>query len=475
MQMAQVPIFDPYSACGTAWNTICDNPLAVDAVTTTNVVNPYFHVVLLPRKAGDLVPTYVTTTTSTGSIITVSWPAPSNYVDYSIFNTSGLDFVTDAKLSRVRLAPGSVISSFQMAQGTVLSKNGTELVNLYGCPGTVTRAGSRVDIAGATVGLFRVYAPGATTVMLNGASVGFEQMGNYVMSTLLTTLAQQNKSYSSQSTASNGQRKLYRDSAGKLHEVFASGTITQGEIFYRNSTNGGTTWGNTIRLSDGTMTSLAPCITMGSGTNVIVSWQQTNGSNYNVLFRRSTNGGTAWGSITTLQSNFSSGNPGPLPSVSANTQSGRVVVVYRSSSGMRYVQSPDNMASWTGPTGVPGSTSGNHNSPSSAYYANDVNNCNLAFATDAGYSSLINYSSYTGTWSPLTNLSSVIPSSYQQQRNPSVVTTTSIAPPLCHVAWEALLIPPMPVLIHRKGTSGNFGSQYHASDNQACSHEMIRR
>ena len=152
MQMAQVPIFDPYSACGTAWNTICDNPLAVDAVTTTNVVNPYFHVVLLPRKAGDLVPTYVTTTTSTGSIITVSWPAPSNYVDYSIFNTSGLDFVTDAKLSRVRLAPGSVISSFQMAQGTVLSKNGTELVNLYGCPGTVTRAGSRVDIAGATVG-----------------------------------------------------------------------------------------------------------------------------------------------------------------------------------------------------------------------------------------------------------------------------------------------------------------------------------
>jgi hypothetical protein len=251
-------------------------------------------------------------------------------------------------------------------------------------------------------------------------------------------LAYANKSLSSQSTAFNGQRKLYRESSGKLHEVFASGYPTIGEIFYRNSTDNGTTWLNTIRLSDGTATSLAPCITMGSGTtNVIVTWQQTNGSNYNVVFRRSTNGGTGWGSITTLESNFSSGSPGPLPSVSANTQTGRVVVVYRSSSGLRYVQSPDNMASWTGPTGVPGSPSANHNSPSTAYYANDVNNCNLAFATDLGYSSVIDYCSYSGTWSALTNLSSAVPSYYQQQRNPSVASTTSPAPPLCHVAWEA--------------------------------------
>ncbi len=259
----------------------------------------------------------------------------------------------------------------------------------------------------------------------------------------LLALAYASKSQSSQSTAYNGQRKLFRETSGKLHEVFASGTITQGEIFYRNSTNGGVSWSNAVRLSDGTATSLAPCITMSSSTtNVIVTWQQTNGSNYNVVFRRSTNGGTAWGSITTLQSNFSCGSPGPLPSVSGNTQTGRVVVVYRSSSGLRYVASSNNMTSWTASAGVPGSTSGNHNSPSTAYYANDVNNCNLAFATDvSGYSSVISYSSYTGSWSPLTNLSSVIPSSYQQQRNPSVATTTSIAPPLCHVAWEALLIP----------------------------------
>ena len=85
---------------------------------------------------------------------------------------------------------------------------------------------------------------------------------------------------------------------------------------------------------------------MGTGTtNVIVTWQQTNGSNYNVVFRRSTNGGAAWGSITTLQPDFSSGSPGPLPSVSANTQTGWTVVVYRSSSGLRYVASSNNMTS----------------------------------------------------------------------------------------------------------------------------------
>jgi hypothetical protein len=303
-----------------------------------------------------------------------------------------------------------------------------------------------------------------------------EGIGSTTFINRYTDLATRNKTTSSGATAYNNSRKLYRQSSGTLHEVFESGLVTGGEIFYRSSTDNGTTWSNTARLSDGIMTSLAPCITMGSSaTNVIVAWQQTNGPNYNVLFRRSTDGGTTWGSITALQLNFSCASPGPLPSVSANTQTGRVVVVYRSSSGLRYVQSPDNMASWTGPTGVPGSTSANHNSPSTAYYANDVNNCNLAFATDVGSSSVIDYCSYSGTWSALTNLSSALPSYYQWQRNPSVASTTSIAPPLCHVAWEAtdMQSGAAPVVIHRKGTSGNFGSQYSVINHQRAASPSI--
>jgi Subtilase family len=79
----------------------------------------------------------------------------------------------------------------------------------------------------------------------------------------LNLMAGENKSISSQATAYNGRHKFYRESSGKLHEVFASGNIDGGEIFYRNSTDNGSTWNNTNRLSDGTMTSLAPCITMG--------------------------------------------------------------------------------------------------------------------------------------------------------------------------------------------------------------------
>ena len=76
-------------------------------------------------------------------------------------------------------------------------------------------------------------------------------------------MANENKSISGQSTVYNGERKLYRESSGKLHEVFSSGKIDGGEIFYRNSTNNGVTWNITKRLSDGTMTNLAPCISNG--------------------------------------------------------------------------------------------------------------------------------------------------------------------------------------------------------------------
>jgi hypothetical protein len=273
-------------------------------------------------------------------------------------------------------------------------------------------------------------------------------------------LASASKSWSSQSTAFNGQRKLYRESSGTLHEVFASGMINGGEIIYRNSTDNGATWGGIARLSDGTMTSLAPCITMGAGSTVIVAWQQTNGSNYNVLFRRSSNGGGAWGSITTLQVNFSCASPGPLPSVSANMQTGGTVVIYRSSSGLRYLRSTNAMVSWDPPTTISGTT-GTNNSPSTALYpvaSPMVDKCNVAFATDVGYSSLPYYRYYS--LSEATNLASVLPAYYRQHLKPSLASSATSTTTV-HVAWEATnWDSSLAMIVHRKGSSGNFGSQY---------------
>ena len=113
-------------------------------------------------------------------------------------------------------------------------------------------------------------------------------------------------------------------------------------------------------------------------------WQQKNGSNYNVVFSRSTNSGTSWSAVTTIQSNFSCASPGPLPSVSANINTGDVVVVYSTSSGLRYVQSTGNMSYWSSPLTIAG-TNGNYNAPTTAFYpivSQVVDKCNLAFATN---------------------------------------------------------------------------------------------
>ncbi len=291
-------------------------------------------------------------------------------------------------------------------------------------------------------------------------------------------LAYDNKSFSSQSTAFNGQRKCYREPSGKLHEVFASGTITGGEIFYRNSTDNGATWNVTTRLSDGTATSLAPCITVGPGPTVIAAWQQTNGSNYNVVCSRSTSGGSNWSGISTIQSNFPCASPGPLPSVSANMNTGSAVVVYRTSSGLRYVYSTSNMASWSGPTTVP-NTDGNYNAPSTAFYpvfSPPTDKSNLAYSSSVGYYSCLYYRYFSfesNSWSGATDLSSVLPTSYREHKDPCLAASTS-SYTTAHVAWEAtLMAPPTPVLVYRKGSSGNFGSQYTVIQYQSANNPSI--
>ncbi len=217
---------------------------------------------------------------------------------------------------------------------------------------------------------------------------------------------------------------------------------------------------------------------MGPGPTVIVVWQQTNGSNYNVVFSRSTNGGTSWSAIVAIQSNFSYASPGPLPSVSDNVSTGSVAVVYRTSSGLRYVRSTNNMATWTSPATIP-NTNGNFNSPTTALYpvaSPTADKCNLAFSTYVGYSSQLYYGSFafnTGTWSGFTNLSSVLPGSYQEHKTPSLaVSSTSTT--TAHVAWAATLMsPPTPVLVHRKGSSGNFGSQYSVIQYESANNPSI--
>lgn len=270
--------------------------------------------------------------------------------------------------------------------------------------------------------------------------------------------ADSNKSYSSTATASSSQRKLYRESSGKLHEVFESG----GEIFYRNTTNGGQPWSGAVQLSDGSRSSSAPCITMSS-TLLLVVWQQLQTS-YSIVYTSSTNGGTSWISPTTLATSVSCAQPGPITTVSGYSD-GTAFVEYRSSVGMRYLKSANSGSSWTGPTAVPNSTA-NWNSPSSGIFSTywSTPQANIAYATDISSGSpRIHYNYYdvqANSWGSPIDLTNALTSEYANHQNPNIAV--EVDDKTMHVVWDAVdtYNPGTRVIFHMKGSFRAIGSTY---------------
>jgi type IX secretion system substrate protein len=146
-------------------------------------VNPYFHVMMLPYKPGLAQPTTVTSIAATnGSILKSAWSA---YVDYSVFKKDGnvsWDLLsTDAKLSLIRENNSQSVVLYSLSDGGSLTFRNTELVNLYGSTAFVSWNGNALEMQGS-IGYFRCYGPNAASVKINGANVGFVQVGNYVES-----------------------------------------------------------------------------------------------------------------------------------------------------------------------------------------------------------------------------------------------------------------------------------------------------
>jgi hypothetical protein len=276
-------------------------------------------------------------------------------------------------------------------------------------------------------------------------------------------LVSRNISTLASATGNNNQRKLCRESSGKLHEVFESG----GEIYYNNSTNDGMTWQTNVRLSSGAGGSTNTCVTL-SGSNLISTWQHANGSNFDIQISRSTNGGGTWSGPSTVLT-VACSSPGPIPSVSLYNSS--AIVVYRTSSGtMNAKKSTNAGSSWTNISAVPGSTS-NCNNPSTMIYNTPwlVAQANLAYASDLPTGSpriyYVYYDFDVSNWGGSTDITSVVPSQYTAHGNPCLAVA-----PLnqgnwnVHVVWDATPAPPPPnqkVVIHRKLGFRSPGSVYY--------------
>ena len=90
-----------------------------------------------------------------------------------------------------------------------------------------------------------------------------------------------------------------------VHVVWVDGRDGNDEIYYKRSTDGGTTWGTDTRLTNASSSSEFPSVAV-SGSCVHVTWYDQRDGNEEIYYKRSTDGGASWGADTRLTNNSSS-------------------------------------------------------------------------------------------------------------------------------------------------------------------------
>jgi hypothetical protein len=97
-------------------------------------------------------------------------------------------------------------------------------------------------------------------------------------------------------------------SGNSVHAVWLDTRDGSTEVYYKRSTDGGSTWGADTRLSSlaaaAAFDSFDPAVA-AIGNNVHVVWTDTRDGNNEIYYKRSMDGGTTWGADTRLTNNVS--------------------------------------------------------------------------------------------------------------------------------------------------------------------------
>ncbi|MFN0275930.1 MAG: exo-alpha-sialidase [Chitinophagales bacterium] len=106
-------------------------------------------------------------------------------------------------------------------------------------------------------------------------------------------------------------------SGSTVHIVWNDDRHGANEVYYKRSINGGVTWGAETRLTNdpafGNLASLAV-----SGTNVHLTWYDERDGNREIYYKNSTDDGISWGSDTRLTTDTSASNSPSLSLVGSN-------------------------------------------------------------------------------------------------------------------------------------------------------------
>ena len=84
------------------------------------------------------------------------------------------------------------------------------------------------------------------------------------------------------------------DSSDNIHVVWSDKIYGNNEIFYRNSTDGGSTWTGTLSVTSNSGSSDTPKITTDPSNNIHIVWADNTPGNYEIYYRKSTDGGMTW-------------------------------------------------------------------------------------------------------------------------------------------------------------------------------------
>jgi hypothetical protein len=120
------------------------------------------------------------------------------------------------------------------------------------------------------------------------------------------------------------------------------------EIYYKNSTNGGISWSGAKRLTWFSSHSGWPTIVSDSNGNICVAFDSDKSGNYEIYFKRSTDGGTSWSGAKRVTWNSGDSRQ---PSIATDSSNNINIVWYDWTPGnmeIYYKKSTNGGVSWTG-------------------------------------------------------------------------------------------------------------------------------
>jgi BNR repeat-like domain len=136
------------------------------------------------------------------------------------------------------------------------------------------------------------------------------------------------------------------DAFGGLHLVWVNFSPGNAELYYKKSTNGGTTWSASQRLTWNSGDSTKPVLAVDPSGNPHVVWQDLTPGIPEIYYTRSTDGGTTWSANQRLTWNSGYSN---VPSIAVDSSGNPHVVWHDNTPGnyeIYYRKSQDGGATW---------------------------------------------------------------------------------------------------------------------------------